>query len=51
VRREAIAAELNSRGIERVWVTPQIPFLVIMAVGVVGALLAGNVLFDLLFRL
>jgi len=50
-RREAIAADLKSRGIDRIWVTPQIPFLVIMAVGVVGALLAGNVLFDLLFRL
>ena len=51
VRREAIATELKSRGVERIWVTPQIPFLVVMAFGVVGALLAGNVVLDLLFRL
>jgi len=50
-RREEVAADLKSRGIDRIWVTPQIPFLVVMAVGVVGALIAGNVLFDLLFRL
>jgi len=50
-RRVAAAAELRSRGVQRVWVTPQIPFLVVMAAGVVGALLAGNVLFDLLFLL
>jgi len=50
-RREEIAADLKSRGIARIWVTPQIPFLVVMAFGVIGALLAGNVLFDLLFRL
>lgn len=50
-RREAITAELKSRGIRRIWVTPQIPFLVVMSLGVLGALLAGNVPFDLLFRL
>jgi archaeal preflagellin peptidase FlaK len=50
-RRVEIARDLESRGVARVWVTPQIPFLVVMAFGVVGALLAGNVLFDLLFRL
>jgi len=50
-RREKIAEELRARGVKRVWVTPQVPFLVVMAVGVVAALLAGNVLFDLLFRL
>jgi Archaeal Peptidase A24 C-terminus Type II len=50
-RRVAIARDLRSRGVARVWVTPQIPFLVVMAFGVVGALLAGNVLFDLIFRL
>jgi len=50
-RREAIAAELRSKGATRIWVTPQIPFLVVMAAGVVGALLAGNLLFDLLFSL
>jgi preflagellin peptidase FlaK len=50
-RREGIAADLKSRGVSRIWVTPQIPFLVLMAAGVLAALLAGNVLFDLLFRL
>jgi len=50
-RRVEIAEELKSRGVARVWVTPQIPFLVVMAFGVVGALVAGNVLFDLIFRL
>ena len=50
-RREAIAADLRSRGIRRIWVTPQVPFLVVMAAGVLGTLVAGNVLFDLLFRL
>jgi preflagellin peptidase FlaK len=50
-RREALAKELSSRGVSRIWVTPQVPFLVVMACGVVGALLAGNVLFDLIFLL
>jgi archaeal preflagellin peptidase FlaK len=50
-RREALAKELRARGVDRIWVTPQIPFLVVMAFGVVGALLAGNVLFDLIFLL
>lgn len=50
-RRERIARDLTARGVKRVWVTPQIPFVVVMAVGVVAALVAGNVLFDLIFRL
>lgn len=50
-RRAKVAEELRSRGVERVWVTPQIPFIVFLAVGVVAALLAGNVLFDLIFSL
>jgi archaeal preflagellin peptidase FlaK len=50
-RRQEIAAELKAKGVARIWVTPQIPFLVVMAFGVLGALLAGNVLFDLIFRL
>ena len=49
-RRVEIARDLEARGVARVWVTPQIPFLVVMAFGVVAALLAGNVLFDLIFR-
>ena len=50
-RREQIAEDLRAKGVRRIWVTPQIPFLVVMAFGVLGALLAGNVLFDLLFGL
>lgn len=50
-RRVEIARDLEARGVTRVWVTPQIPFLVVMAFGVAAALLAGNVLFDLIFRL
>jgi peptidase A24-like protein len=50
-RRETIAKDLTSRGVSRVWVTPQVPFLVLMGLGVVGALLAGNVVFDLIFLL
>jgi preflagellin peptidase FlaK len=50
-RRSEIARDLRSRGVERVWVTPQIPFVVVMAVGVVAALVAGNILFDLIFHL
>jgi len=46
-RRVEIAAELAGRGVRRVWVTPQIPFLVLMALGAVAALLAGNLVLDL----
>jgi archaeal preflagellin peptidase FlaK len=46
--RVRIAGELEARGIDRVWVTPQIPFLVLMAAGAVSALLAGNFVLDLL---
>jgi preflagellin peptidase FlaK len=50
-RRLAIAEDLRSKGVRRVWVTPQIPFIVLMALGVVATLVAGNLLFDLIFRL
>jgi archaeal preflagellin peptidase FlaK len=46
--RERKAAELRARGVRRIWVTPQIPFLVILAAGVVAALVAGNLFFDLI---
>ncbi len=46
--RERIAAELTSRGVQRVWVTPQIPFVVLMAAGAIVALLAGNLVLDLI---
>ncbi len=45
--RERIAAELEAKGIRTVWVTPQIPFLVLLAAGAVAALLAGNLVLDL----
>jgi archaeal preflagellin peptidase FlaK len=45
--RSRVAQELRAKGVERVWVTPQIPFLVVMALGAVAALLAGNLLLDL----
>ncbi|MFI5413078.1 MAG: A24 family peptidase C-terminal domain-containing protein [Candidatus Lutacidiplasmatales archaeon] len=51
LRRVEIARDLKAKGVARVWVTPQIPFLVLMAFGVLGALVAGNILFDLIFRL
>lgn len=47
-RRRSAARELQERGVSRVWVTPQLPFLLLMALGALGALLAGNVLLDLL---
>lgn len=46
--RVKIAEVLTARGVRRVWVTPQIPFLVLMAVGAVAALLAGNLVVDLI---
>jgi prepilin signal peptidase PulO-like enzyme (type II secretory pathway) len=51
-RRERVKAaqELEASGVTRVWVTPQIPFLVLMAAGAVVALLAGNLVLDLLAR-
>jgi len=49
--RRRIARELEGRGIDRVWVTPQVPLVAVMAVGAVAALLAGNVLLDLMLRL
>jgi len=50
-RRVELARDLASRGIQRIWVTPQVPFVVLMTFGTVAALLVGNVAFDVLFRL
>ncbi len=47
-RRIAIANELTARGVSRVWVTPQVPFLVLMALGALTALLVGNLVVDLI---
>ena len=46
--RVKIAEALSARGVDRVWVTPQIPFLVLMAAGAIAALLAGNLVVDLI---
>ncbi len=50
LRRE-IASRLRARGIRRVWVTPQLPFLVLLAAGAVAAFLAGNLVLDLIAAL
>ncbi len=47
-RRERVAHELASRGVERIWVTPQIPYLVVLTCGAVAAVLAGNLVLDLI---
>lgn len=46
-RRTEIARKLEERGVRRVWVSPQLPFLVLLAGGAVMGLLAGNLLLDL----
>ncbi len=40
-------AELRARGVTRIWVTPQLPFIVFLAAGAVAAIVAGNLIFDL----
>jgi archaeal preflagellin peptidase FlaK len=47
-RRVRIAAELTAKGQTEIWVTPQIPYLVPLALGAVAALLAGNLVVDLI---
>ncbi len=49
--REAAARELAVNGVRRVWVTPQLPFVVFLAAGVVVGLLAGNLVLDALAAL
>ena len=39
--------ELQAQGVRRVWVTPQVPFIVVLAVGAGATLLAGNLIIDL----
>jgi archaeal preflagellin peptidase FlaK len=39
--------DLEARGVRRVWVTPQVPFIVVLAVGAGATLLAGNLILDL----
>lgn len=45
--RERRQAELLAQGVQTVWVTPQLPFVVLLAAGAVTAALFGNLLFDL----
>ena len=44
--RERIRDELKAKGVAAVWVTPQIPFVVLLAVGVVLGVVFGNLLAD-----
>lgn len=46
--RRRQADELRARGATEVWVTPQIPYLLLLFAGSVAGVLAGNLLFDLL---
>lgn len=46
--RRTTARKLKERGIARVWVSPQLPFLVLMALGALAAILAGNLILDLI---
>ncbi|MCI4357984.1 MAG: hypothetical protein L3J95_01590 [Thermoplasmata archaeon] len=41
-------SELEAQGIARVWVTPQVPFLVLMFVGTMLGVVLGNLIFDVL---
>ncbi|MCI4353144.1 MAG: hypothetical protein L3K14_07145 [Thermoplasmata archaeon] len=45
--RQRQADELAKQGVNRVWVTPQLPFILWILAGAVAALIAGNLVFDL----
>ncbi len=47
-RRAVLARDLEAQGVQQVWVTPQVPFLVLMAAGALAAVLAGNLVVDLI---
>ncbi len=47
-RRRRLAADLTAKGVRRVWVSPQIPFVVLIAIGAFAAALFGNLLLDAL---
>jgi prepilin signal peptidase PulO-like enzyme (type II secretory pathway) len=49
--REQQRDRLKAEGVTQVWVTPQLPFVILLWAGAVAALLAGNLLFDLFARL
>jgi archaeal preflagellin peptidase FlaK len=44
--RSEAARALHAKGVSRVWVTPQLPFLVLMAAGTFAAIVFGNLLLD-----
>ncbi|MCI4333151.1 MAG: hypothetical protein L3K01_05440 [Thermoplasmata archaeon] len=46
--RARLRDELRAKGIRTVWVTPQIPFVVLLAAGAILGVVVGNVLVDLL---
>jgi hypothetical protein len=46
--RKRQVAELEAKGVRRIWVTPQLPYLVFFFLGAILLAIAGNVLFDLL---
>ncbi len=50
-RRQAEADALRARGIARVRVTPQLPFVFFLALGAIVAVVAGNLLWDLVAAL
>jgi prepilin signal peptidase PulO-like enzyme (type II secretory pathway) len=50
-RRTELAETLRRRGVARVWVSPQLPFLALMAAGAFAGLLVGNLLLDVIVRL
>lgn len=45
--RQRQADELVKQGVHRVWVTPQLPFILWILAGTVAALVAGNLVFDI----
>lgn len=49
--RQRQADELAKRGVTRVWVTPQLPFILWILAGTLAALVAGNLIFDLISAL
>jgi peptidase A24-like protein len=44
--RERLRDELRAKGIQAVWVTPQIPFVVLLAAGAILGVALGNVVLD-----
>ena len=49
--RQRQAEELTKQGVTRVWVTPQLPFILWILAGTVAALVVGNVVFDIITAL